>query len=204
MAGVRCIRKPASPGKPRPALPPCNRHDRCRTAAGSVTMPCPLRPHTSRPPRPCSEKNTSPALLCRSRPNKKREPFVPGKTAFRNPLCRTNAKIPDTASTAAKTGAQRGLKCFQRENLQKIRKNTGKKTRNGRNTPVGELSGRPYLMTKKSRCLTGNGIHIKIELVCALFSFSFLGRCLSGRSLGCGSFSCSCFSSRSSLGSRLA
>lgn len=86
----------------------------------------------------------------------------------------------------------------------KIRRNTGQKTRNGRKAPPREYSGRPYLMTKKSRCLTGNGIHIKIELVCALFSFSFLGRCLSGRSLGCGSFSCSCFSSRSSLGSRLA
>lgn len=156
MAGVRCIRKPAAPGKPRPAPPLATGATGAERLPEAMRRTCrkrhnalPLRLHTCRLPRPCSEKTASPRFYAARSPMKKREPFVPGKTTFRNPLCRTNAKLPDTASTAAKTGAQRGLKCFQRENLQKIRRNTGQKTRNGRKAPPREYSGRPYLMTKK-------------------------------------------------------
>lgn len=157
MAGVRCIRKPAAPGKPRPAPPlatgatdaerlPEAMRRTCRKRHNALPPPAPHLPATA----PLLGKKTPPPHFYAARsPMKKREPFVPGKTAFRNPLCRTIAKLPDTASTAAKTGAQRGLKCFQRENLQKIRRNTGQKTRNGRKAPPREYSGRPYLMTKK-------------------------------------------------------
>lgn len=156
MAGVRCTRKPAAPGKPRPAHPlqparqaPNGCRKQCAEPAGNVTMPCPLRLRTCRLPRPCSKKTPPPRFYAARGPMKKREPFVPGKTAFRNPLCRTNAKLPDTTSTAAKTGAQRGLKCLQRENLQKIRKNTGPKNTQRPENSCGGVSGRPYLMTKK-------------------------------------------------------
>lgn len=156
MAGVRCIRKPAAPGKPRPAPPLATGATDAERLPEAMRRTCrkrhnalPLRPHTSRPPHPCSEKTPPPHFYATCGPMKKREPFVPGKTAFRNPLCRTNAKLPDTASTAAKNRRSEGLKMPSAGNLQKIRRNTGQKTRNGRNTPVGELSGRPYLMTKK-------------------------------------------------------
>lgn len=118
MAGVRCIRKPAAPGKPRPAPPlatgatgaerlPEAMRRTCRKRHNALPPPAPHLPAAA----PLLGKNSFPTLLCRSRPNeKKREPFVPGKTAFRNPLCRTIAKLPDTASTAAKNRRSEGLK----------------------------------------------------------------------------------------------
>lgn len=151
MAGVRCIRKPAAPGKPRPAPPLATGATDAERLPEAMRRTCrkrhnalPLRHHTSRPPHPCSEKTPPPHFYATCGPMKKREPFVPGKTAFRNPLCRTNAKLPDTASTAARTGAQRGLKCLQRENLQKIRKNTGQKTRNAGKLPHGSIPALPH------------------------------------------------------------
>lgn len=157
MAGVRCIRKPAAPGKPRPAPPLAAGATGAERLPEAMRRTCRKR-HNALPPSgsapagrcaPARKKTPPPRFYAARGPMKKREPFVPGKTAFRNPLCRTNAELPDTASTAAKTGAQRGLKCFQRKNLQKIRKNTGQKTRNGRKAPPREYSCRPYLMTKK-------------------------------------------------------
>lgn len=157
MAGVRCIRKPAAPGShvlPHPLQPARQVPNGCRKQCAerlpeASQCPAPSGPTPAGRRAPARKKTPPPHFYAARGPMKKREPFVPGKTAFRNPLCRTNAKLPDTASTVAKTGAQRGLKCFQRENLQKIRKNTGQKTRNGRKAPPREYSGRPYLMTKK-------------------------------------------------------
>lgn len=157
MAGVRCIRKPAAPGKPRPAPPlatgatgaerlPEAMRRTCRKRHNALPPPAPHLPAAA----PLLGKNSFPALLCRSRPNEKKESrSSPEKrpSEIRCVARSQNCRTPHPQQK--KTGAQRGLKCFQRENLQKIRRNTGPKTRNGRKAPPREYSGRPYLMTKK-------------------------------------------------------
>lgn len=80
MAGVRCIRKPASPGKPRPAPPlatgatgaerlPEAMRRTCRKRHNALPPPAPHLPAAA----PLLGKNSFPALLCRSQPNEKKE-----------------------------------------------------------------------------------------------------------------------------------
>lgn len=156
MAGVRCIRKPAAPGKPRPAPPlatgatgaerlPEAMRRTCRKRHNALPPPAPHLPAAA----PLLGKNSFPALLCRSQPNEKKRAVRPRKNDLQKSAMSHDRKIAGHRIHSSKTGAQRGLKCFQREYLQKIRRNTGQKTRNGRKAPPREYSGRPYLMTKK-------------------------------------------------------
>lgn len=168
----------------------------CRKRHNALPPPAPHQPAAA----PLLGKKLLPALLCRSRPNEKKRAVRPRKNGLQKSAVSHERRISGRRIHSSKNRRSEGLKMLSAEKSAKNKEKYRQKTCNGRKAPPREYSGRPYLMTKKkSRCLTGNGIHIKIELVCALFSFSFLGRCLSGRSLGCGSFS-----SRSSLGSRLA
>lgn len=157
MAGVRCIRKPAAPGKPRPAPPPCSRRDRCRTAAGSNApnlpeasqCPAPLRPHTSRPPRPCSEKTASPRFYAARDPMKKKRAVRPRKNDLQKSAMSHDRKIAGHRIHSSKNRRSEGLKMLSAGKSAKNKEKYRAKTRNGRKAPPREYSGRPYLMTKK-------------------------------------------------------
>lgn len=145
MAGVRCTRKPAAPGKPRPAHPlqPARQasngcRKQCAEPAGNVTMPCPLRLRTCRLPRPCSKKNTSPALLCRSRPNEKKRAVRPRKNGLQKSAVSHERKISGHRIHSSKNRRSEGLKMLSAgksaKNKEKYR---AKNTQRPESSPTG-------------------------------------------------------------------
>jgi len=146
MAGVRCIRKPAAPGKPRPAPPLATGATGAERLPEAMRRTCRKRHNALPPPAPHQsaaapllEKNTSPTLLCHLRPNEKKESrSSPEKrpSEIRCVARSQNCRAPHPQQQ--KTGAQRGLKCFQRENLQKNKeKYRAKNTQRPESSPTG-------------------------------------------------------------------
>ena len=144
MAGVRCIRKPAAPGShvlPHPLQParqvPNGCRKQCAEPAGSVTMPCPLRLRTSRPPRPNSKKHF-PALLCRSQPNEKKRAVRPRKNGLQKSAVSHERKIAGHRIHSSKNRRSEGLKMLSAgksaKNKEKYR---AKNTQRPESSPTG-------------------------------------------------------------------
>lgn len=157
MAGVRCIRKPAAPGKPRPTQPPCNRRDRCRTTAGSnaPNLPeasqCPA-PSGSTPAgrrAPARKKTPPPHFYAARSPMKKKRAVRPRKNGLQKSAVSHDRKIAGHRVHSSKNRCSEGLKMLSAGKSAKNKEKYRQKTRNGRKAPPREYSGRPYLMTKK-------------------------------------------------------
>ena len=138
MAGVRCIRKPAAPGKPRPAPPLATGATGAERLPEASQCPAPSGPTPAGRRAPAREKTPPPHFYAARDPMKKREPFVPGKTTFRNPLCRTIAKLPDNRIHSSKNRRSEGLKMLSAgksaKNKEKYR---AKNTQRPESSPTG-------------------------------------------------------------------
>lgn len=154
MAGVRCTRKPAAPGKPRPAPPlaagatqfilhplrqmPNGCRKQCAEPAGSVTMPCPLRLHTCRPPRPCSEKTASPRFYAARDPMKKKRAVRSRKNGLQKSAMSHDRKIAGHRIHNRKNRRSEGLKMLSAgksaKNKEKYR---AKNTQRPESSPTG-------------------------------------------------------------------
>lgn len=156
MAGVRCIRKPAAPGKPRPAPPlatgatgaerlPEAMRRTCRKRHNALPPPAPHLPAAA----PLLGKNSFPALLCRSQPNEKKRAVRPRKNDLQKSAVSHDRKIAGHRIHSSKNRRSEGLKMLSAGKSAKNKEKYRAKTRNGRKAPPREYSGRPYLMTKK-------------------------------------------------------
>lgn len=145
MAGVRCIRKPAAPGKPRPA-PPCNRRDRCRTAAGSnaPNLPeasqCPA-PSGSTPAgrrAPARKKTPPPRFYAARSPMKKKRAVRPRKNDLQKSAMSHDRKIAGHRIHSSKNRRSEGLKMLSAgksaKNKEKYR---AKNTQRPESSPTG-------------------------------------------------------------------
>ena len=146
MAGVRCIRKPAAPGKPRPTQPPCNRRDRCRTAAGSnaPNLPeasqCPA-PSGSTPAgcrAPARKKTPPPRFYAARSPMKKKRAVRPRKNGLHKSAVSHERKIAGHRIHSSKNRRSEGLKMLSAgksaKNKEKYR---AKNTQRPESSPTG-------------------------------------------------------------------
>lgn len=145
MAGVRCIRKPASPGKPRPAPPLATGATGAERLPEAMRRTCrkrhnalPLRLHTCRLPRPCSEKTASPRFYAARDPMKKKRAVRPRKNDLQKSAMSHDRKIAGHRIHSSKNRRSEGLKMLSAgksaKNKEKYR---AKNTQRPESSPTG-------------------------------------------------------------------
>lgn len=145
MAGVRCIRKPAAPEKPRPAPPlatgatgaerlPEAMRRTCRKRHNALPPPAPHLPAAA----PLLGKNSFPALLRRSQPNEKKRAVRPRKNGLQKSAMSHDRKIAGHRIHSSKNRRSEGLKMLSAgksaKNKEKYR---AKNTQRSESSPTG-------------------------------------------------------------------
>lgn len=158
MAGVRCTRKPAATGKPRPAPP------LAAGATGAERLPKAMRrtcrkPHNALLPSssapagsrdPARKKTASPRFYAARGPMKKKRAVRPRKNGLQKSAVSHERKNAGHCIHGSKNRRSEGLKMLSAgkygKNKEKYR---AKNTQRPENSPPREYSGRPCLTTKK-------------------------------------------------------